>query len=43
MSDTHVEIRFAEDDNFIVIYRNYAIATIDAVEGKLLNRHIRRL
>ena len=43
MADTHVEIRFAEDDNFFVIYRNYAIATIDAVEGKLLNRHIRRL
>ena len=43
MADTHVEIRFAEDDNFFVIYRNYAIATIDAVEGKMLNRHIRRL
>ena len=43
MADTRVEIRFAEDDTFSVIYRNYKIASIDAIEGKLLNRHIRRL
>ncbi len=43
MADTKVEIRFAEDDTFSVIYRNYKIASIDAIEGKLLNRHIRRL
>ncbi len=43
MADTRVEIRFAENDTFSVIYRNYKIATIDAIEGKLLNRHIRRL
>ena len=43
MADTRVEIRFVEDDKFSVIYRNYIIATIDAVEGKLLERHIRRL
>ena len=43
MADTRVEIRFAEDDKFSIIYRNYVIATVDAVEGKLLDRHIRRL
>ena len=43
MADTKVELRFAEDDTFSVIYRNYKIASIDAIEGKLLNRHIRRL
>ena len=43
MAYTRVEIRFAEDDKFSVIYRNYIIATVDAVEGKLLERHIRRL
>ena len=43
MADTRVEIRFDENDTFAVIYRNYKIASIDAVEGKLLNRHIRRL
>lgn len=43
MADTKVEIRFAEDETFSVIYRNYKIASIDAIEGKLLNRHIRRL
>lgn len=43
MADTYVEIRFAENEKFSVIYRNYIIATVDAVEGKLLNRHIRRL
>ena len=43
MADTRVEIRFAEDDKFSIIYRNYSIATVDAVEGKLIERHIRRL
>lgn len=43
MADTCVEIRFTENDKFSVIYRNYIIASIDAVEGKLLERHIRRL
>lgn len=43
MADTRVEIRFDENETFSVLYRNYKIATIDAVEGKLLNRHIRRL
>ena len=43
MADTKVEIRFAEDDTFSVIYRNYKIASVDAIQGKLLNRHIRRL
>ena len=41
MADTRVEIRFAEDDKFSIIYRNYSIATVDAVEGKLIERHIR--
>ena len=43
MADTRVEIRFAENDTFSIIYRNYKIASVDAIEGKLLNRHIRRL
>ena len=43
MADTKVEIRFAENDTFSVIYRNYKIASVDAIEGKLLNRHIQRL
>jgi len=43
MADTRVEIRFVENDKFQIIYRNYIIALVDAVEGKLLNRHIQRL
>lgn len=43
MADTKVEIRFAENNTFSVIYRNYKIASVDAIEGKLLNRHIQRL
>ena len=43
MADTRVEVRFAENDTFKIIYRNYQIATVDAVEGKLRERHIRRL
>lgn len=43
MKDTHLEIRPAENDTFLVIYRNYKIALVDAAEKKLLNRHIRKL
>ena len=43
MANTKVEIRFDENDAFSVIYRNYKIASVDAIEGKLLDRHIRRL
>ena len=43
MANTKVEIRFDENDTFSVIYRNYKIASVDAIEGKLLDRHIRRL
>lgn len=43
MADTYLEIRPAQDDTFLVIYRNYQIAVVDASEKKLLNRHIRRL
>ena len=43
MADTQVEIRFDEKDTFSIIYRNYIIASVDAVDGKLINRHIRRL
>lgn len=43
MADTYLEIRAAENDTFLVIYRNYKIATVDATQQKLLDRHIRRL
>lgn len=43
MADTHVEIRYGENDTFSVLYRNYQIASIDALEQKLIERHIRRL
>ena len=43
MADTRVEICFAENDTFSVIYRNYKIASVDAIEGKLIDRHIQRL
>lgn len=43
MADTYVEIRCAENDTFSVLYRNYKIASIDAIEQKLIDRHIRRL
>lgn len=43
MADTRVEIQFDKDDTFKIIYRNYSIATVNATEGKLINRHIRRL
>ncbi len=43
MADTYVEIRFDENDTFSVLYRNYKIASIDAVKLKLIERHIKRL
>lgn len=43
MADTYVEIRCGENDTFSVLYRNYEIASIDAMEQKLIERHIRRL
>lgn len=43
MADTLVEIRFGENDTFHICYRNYKIATVDAIEQKLIERHIARL
>lgn len=43
MADTKVAIRFDENERFSIIYRNYIIGTVDAVEGKLIERRIRRL
>lgn len=43
MADTYVEIRCADNDTFSVLYRNYQIASIDALDQKLIGRHIRRL
>ena len=43
MADTHVEIRFDDNDTFSILYRNYKIASVDAFEQKLVERHIRRL
>ena len=43
MADTHVEIRYGENDTFAIIYRNYQIASVDALEQRLMERHIRRL
>ena len=43
MADTHVEIRYGENDTFAIIYRNYQIASVNALEQKLIERHIRRL
>ena len=43
MADTHVEIRYDENDTFAIIYRSYKIASVDAMEQKLIERHIRRL
>lgn len=44
MADTYLEIRPAEDsDSFIVCYRNFKIAEVDAAAKKLLNRKISRL
>jgi transposase InsO family protein len=43
MADTHIEIRFDDNDTFSILYRNYKIASVDAIEQKLIERHIRRL
>lgn len=43
MADTYLEIQSADTETFRVIYRNYQIALVDAVEQKLKNRHIRKL
>ena len=43
MKDTRLEIRPTDNDSFLVIYRNYKIALVDAVNNKLINRHIRKL
>ena len=43
MADTHVEVRFDENDTFSILYRNYKIASVDAIEQKLIERYIRRL
>lgn len=43
MADTPLEIREGEDDTFLVIYRNFQIAMIDANTCKLINRVIHRL
>ena len=43
LADTYVEIRFDENDTFSILYRNYKIASVDAIEQKLIERHIRRL
>ena len=43
MRDTYLEIRPGCDDTFLLFYRNYQIAVIDAVEKKLINRHIRKV
>ena len=43
MKDTYLEIKSGDGDSFRVIYRNYQIAVVDAVDHTLRNRHIRRL
>ena len=43
MKDTYLEIRPVNENTFWVIYRNYKIATVDAANKKLIDRHIRRL
>lgn len=43
MKDTYLEIRPDEEDTFLVIYRNFVIAKINAADRKLINRHIRKL
>lgn len=43
MKDTYLEIRPGDLDTFRVIYRNYQIALVDAVDHVILNRHIRKL
>ena len=43
MADTYLEVRLGKDDNFLVCYRNFQIAEIDAITGRRLNRTIKRL
>ena len=43
LADTRLEVRYDDDGHFSVIYRNFKIASIDPIEGKLINRRIRRL
>ena len=43
MRDTYLEVRPGSDDTFLLFYRNYQIAVIDAVEKNLINRHIRKV
>lgn len=43
MKDTYLEIRPGDSDTFRVIYRNYQIAVVDAIDHVLINRHIRKL
>lgn len=43
MKDTYLEVRPSDLDTFRIIYRNYQIALVDAVDHVLLNRHIRKL
>ena len=43
MADTLLGIRPGENDTFLVFYRNFQIARIDAREKVLLDRHIRKL
>ena len=43
MKDTYLEIRPGDLDTFSVIYRNYQIAVVDAVDHVLVNRIIRKL
>ena len=44
MINEHVELRPNENNNsFIICYRNFIIAEIDAITGNLLNRTIKRL
>lgn len=43
MGNTYVEVRLQEEDTFMVCYRNYKIAEVDAVTLKLRNRRIARL
>lgn len=43
MANAYIEIRIAENDTFSILYRNYKIASVDAIEQKLIERHIRRL
>ena len=43
MKNTYLEVRPGVDDTFLLFYRNYQIAVIDAVEKNLINRHIRKV